>query len=241
MAVPAYLRIRNEFEQRIRSGVLPPGSRLPTEAELQKLYSIGRATAQRVLTELAQAGLVERHRRRGTFVTEGARQENLLRFVNTSLPGPKIPGRHAVESAAVVQARDAGLEMPGVADDTPVHQLRRLKFDVDDNVIAVELSVIPFALAPRLQEEEDLGHFTTHDYFARIGVQAVKSRIYIDPMALDAVTAAQLRVPEGQAVIRLRRLTWLADGRLAEARWDITRPDLVEFFLEQTIAPATGA
>ncbi|WP_063758717.1 GntR family transcriptional regulator [Kibdelosporangium aridum] len=73
------------------------------EAELQQQYSIGRVTAQRVLTELAQAGLVERHRRRGTFVTEGARQENLLRFVNTSLPGPKIAGRHVVEWATVVQ------------------------------------------------------------------------------------------------------------------------------------------
>ncbi|MFF8846483.1 GntR family transcriptional regulator [Streptomyces sp. NPDC015127] len=234
MAVPTYLRIRTALEQRIRSGELPPGSRLPTEAELQEQYSIGRATAQRVLTELAQAGLVERHRRRGTFVTEGARQENLLRFVNTALRGPKIAGRHAVESVSVVQARDAGVEMPGVADDTPVHQLRRLKYDVDDNVIAVELSAIPFALAPRLQEE-DLNHLTTHDYFARVGIPAAKARIYIDPITLDAATADRLGVSEGQAVIRLRRLTWLSDGKLAEARWDITRPDLVEFFLEQTI------
>lgn len=240
MAVPAYLRIRTELEQKIRSGELPPGSRLPTEAELQEQYSIGRATATRVLTELAQAGLVERHRRRGTFVTEGARQENLLRFVNTALPGPKIAGRHAVESVTVVQARDAGVELPGVADDTPVHQLRRLKFDVDDNVIGVELSAVPFALAPRLQME-DLNHLTMHDYFARAGIPAAKARIYIDPITLDAATAARLGVPDGQAVIRLRRLTWLTDGKLAEARWDITRPDLVEFFLEQTIQSPTDS
>ena len=234
MSVPAYLRIRSELEQQIQSGQLPPGSRLPTEAELQEQYSIGRATAQRVLTELAQAGYVERHRRRGTFVTAGARQENLLRFVNTSLRGPKIAGRHAVESAAVVQAPDAGVELPGVDADTPVHRLRRLKFDIDDNVIGVELFAIPFSLAPRLQEE-DLNHLTVHDYFARMGVPAVKSRVYVDPIALDAATAARLRVPEGQAAIQLRRLTWLADGRLAEARWEIIRPDLVEYFNEQTI------
>ncbi|MFD0547580.1 GntR family transcriptional regulator [Streptomyces mexicanus] len=148
MAVPAYLRIRHELEQRIRSGALPPGSRLPTEAELQQQYAVGRATAQRVLTELAQAGLVERHRRRGSFVTDGARQENLLRFVDPVLRGPEIPGRHGVESVAVVPARDAGVSMPGIAEDTPVHRLRRLKYDLDGSVIAVELSAIPFALAP---------------------------------------------------------------------------------------------
>lgn len=240
MAVPAYLRIRTELEQRIRSGALPPGSRLPTEAELQHQHSIGRATAQRVLTELAQAGLVERHRRRGTFVAEGARQENLLRFVNPILQGAEIPGRHAVESANVIPARDADVKLPGVADDEPVHQLRRLKFDLDDNAIAIELTAIPFSLAPRLHDE-DLAHLTVHDYFARNGVPAAKSRIYIDPTRLDEATAGQLRMPPGQAVIRLRRLTWLTDGKLAEATWIIIRPNLVEFFIEQTILSETSS
>ncbi|GAA0518203.1 GntR family transcriptional regulator [Saccharopolyspora subtropica] len=234
MAIPAYLRIRTELEEQIRSGALPPGTRLPTEAELQEQYSVSRTTAQRVLTELAQAGLVERHRRRGTFVAAGARQENLLRLVNPTLRGPEIPGRHAVDTATVVPAGDADVDLPGIAADAPVHQLRRLKFDVDDNPIAVELSAIPFALAPRLLEE-DLEHLTVHDYFARHGIPAAKSRVYLDPVLLDRPTADQLRTTPGQAVIRLRRLTWLADGGLAEAMWHIIRPDLVEFFIEQSV------
>jgi len=40
MAVPTCLRIRYQFEQRIRSGTLTPGSRLPTEAELQRRTTI---------------------------------------------------------------------------------------------------------------------------------------------------------------------------------------------------------
>ncbi|MER5387554.1 GntR family transcriptional regulator [Saccharopolyspora sp. NPDC002686] len=234
MATPAYLRIRTELEQRIRSGALPPGTRLPTEAELQQQHSVSRATAQRVLSELAQAGLVERHRRRGTFVAEGARQENLLRVVNPALQGPEIPGRHAVESAAVIPAHDADVELPGVPDDAPVNQLRRLKFDEDDNPIAVELSAVPFSLAPRMLDE-DLAHLTVHDYFARNDIPAAKSRVYIDPVLLDETTAARLHLAAGGAVIRLRRLTWLTDGKLAEAMWHIIRPDLVEFFIEQTV------
>jgi GntR family transcriptional regulator len=240
MVTPAYLRIRTELEQRIRSGALPPGSRLPTEAELQQQHSIGRATAQRVLTELAQAGLAERHRRRGTFVAGGARQENLLRLVNPVLQGPEIPGRHEVESAAVIPAGDADVALPGIADDEPVHQLRRLKFDLDEAPIAVELSVVPFSLAPQLHEE-DLVHLTMHDYFRRNGIPAAKSRVFIDPILLDEDTAARLRIEPGEAVIRIRRLTWLTDGKLAEAMWHVIRPDLVEFFIEQTILPPTDS
>ncbi len=233
VAFPRYLRIRSELEQQIQSGALPPGARLPTEAELQRRHSVGRATAQRVLTELAQAGLVRRHRRRGTFVAEGARQENLLRMANPTLREPEIPGGHEVESASVVPARDAGIELPGVLDDAPVNQLRRLKFDVDGNPIAVELAAVPFSLAPRLLDE-DLEHLTVHDYFARHQVPAAKSRVYVDPVQLDDSTASRLCIEPGRAVIRLRRLTWLTDGELAEAMWHIIRPELVDFFIEQT-------
>jgi DNA-binding GntR family transcriptional regulator len=240
MAAPAYLRIRAEIEQRIRSGALPPGSRLPTEAELQQQHSVGRGTAQRALTELAQAGLVQRHRRRGTFVAPGARQENLLRVVNPALSGPEIPGRHEVESAIVIRACDDEAELPGLAGDEPVHQLRRLKYDADGDPVTVELSVIPFSLAPRLHDE-DLAQLTVHDYFARTGVRAARSRIYLDPILLNEATATRLRLPEGQPVIRLRRLTWLTDGNPAEASWMIIRPDRVEFFLEQTALNETNS
>lgn len=234
MAAPTYLRLRTELERRIRSGALPPGSRLPTEAELQRRHSISRSTAQRVLNELARAGLVERHRRRGTFVSQSARQENLLRVVNPTLSGPEIPGRHVVESASVVPAGAADVALPGVEDDTPVNHLRRVKFDTDDNPIAVELSAVPFALAPDLLDEE-LAHLTVHDYFTRNHVPAATSRVYIDPVLLTEREAARLGCAPGLPVIRLRRLTWLVDGRLAEAMWHLIRPDLVEFFVEQSV------
>lgn len=236
VTIPAYSRIRTELEQQIQSGALPPGAKLPTEAELQRRHSVGRATAQRVLTELAQAGLVRRQRRRGTFVAEGARQENLLRTIDPTLHGPEIPGRHEVDSAGVVPAQDADVELPGLAERVPVNQLRRLKFDVQDNPIAVELAVVPFSLAPRLFDE-DLEHLTVHDYFARHRIPAAKSRVYVDPLLLDGPTAARLRTDAGQAVLRLRRLTWLRTGELAEAMWHVMRPELVEFFIEQPVAP----
>ncbi|NHD17766.1 MULTISPECIES: GntR family transcriptional regulator [unclassified Actinopolyspora] len=240
MATPVYLRIRTELEQQIQSGALPLGTRLPTEAELQQRYSVGRATAQRVLTELAQAGLVERHRRRGTFVAEGGRQENLQRMANPTLQGSEIHGRHAVESATVVPVQDAEIALPDVANDTPVNQLRRLKFDVDDNPVAVELIAVPFSVAPRLFDE-NLEYLTVHDYFARHQIPAAKSRVYIDPIVLDEATATRLLTRPGQAVVRLRRLTWLTDGKLAEAMWHIIRPDLVEFFIEQTTLSTTSS
>ena len=234
MTAPLYLRIRNEFEARIRSGELPPGSRLPTEAELQERFGVGRATAQRVLHELAQAGLVERHRRRGTFVVDGVRQENLLGFVNPQLSGPEIPGRHEVYSASVVRAAEVTPPVPGLTDDTPVIHLVRRKFDVEDIPIALEYATVPFALAPHLLDE-DLAHLTMIPYFRGQGVPLATSRMYLDPVLLDGPTGELLACEPGTPLLRQRRLTWLENGELAESAAYLMRPGLMEFYIEQSV------
>ncbi|MBO8200316.1 GntR family transcriptional regulator [Streptomyces smyrnaeus] len=234
MSAPLYLRIRNELEARIRSGELPPGARLPTEAELQEAHGIGRATAQRVLHELAQAGLVERHRRRGTFVADGVRQENLLRFVNPRLAGPEIPGRHEVHSAAVVRAAEVTPPVDGLPDDTPVNHLVRRKFDLQDNPLAIEYATVPFALAPRLLDA-DLAHLTMIPYFREHGVPIATSRMYLDPVLLDEPTAELLACEPGTPILRQRRLTWLENGELAESAAYLMRPGLLELYIEQSV------
>ncbi|GAA1956033.1 GntR family transcriptional regulator [Amycolatopsis minnesotensis] len=234
MSAPLYLRIRAQFEERIRSGDLPPGARLPTEAELREQHGVSRATAQRVLHELAQAGLVVRHRRRGTFVAEGVRQENLLRLINPRLRGPEIPGRHAVHSAAVVPAAESEVDLPGIDGGTPVTQLVRLKFDADENPLALEITAVPFALAPHLLDE-DLAELTMMVYFGRTGVPIARSRMYLDAILLEPHQAELLGMDTTTPLVRQRRYTWLTNGELAESGAYLMRPGAMEFFVEHSV------
>jgi GntR family transcriptional regulator len=234
MTTPKYQQIRADLEARIRSGDLPPGAKVPTEAELREQYEVSRATAQRTLDDLARAGLVVRYRRRGTFVADGSQQTNLLRFVDTRQTGPEVHGPHVVLSARVVPARDAGIAMPGVDDDTPVNQLRRIKYDDEGVPRAVEHSAVPFSVAPHLFDE-DLEQLTFLHYFHRVGIPVSTSRMYIEPDVLDEALAELLHCEPGTPVLRLRRETWLVNGRLAEARWDIIRPGVTDFFIESSV------
>ncbi|GAA3123087.1 FadR/GntR family transcriptional regulator [Streptomyces rectiviolaceus] len=56
--VRAYQRVAEQIEERILSGDLPPGSRLPAERELVNRFGVGRSTVREALRVLQSAGLI---------------------------------------------------------------------------------------------------------------------------------------------------------------------------------------
>ena len=66
--LPIYVQLRTLLLEEILRGRYGPGDQLPTEHELCAQYGISRTPVHRALTELAEDGVIFRHRRRGTFV-----------------------------------------------------------------------------------------------------------------------------------------------------------------------------
>lgn len=66
---PLYFQLYKLLNNCILDGTFEKGMRLPTEKQLSKEFNISRITAKRSLDELAEKGLVERHRGIGTHVT----------------------------------------------------------------------------------------------------------------------------------------------------------------------------
>ena len=66
--VPLHHQLRTLIQKRIADGDWKPGDRLPTEAELCKIYGISRTPVRQALKELEREGWVERFRRRGSFI-----------------------------------------------------------------------------------------------------------------------------------------------------------------------------
>ncbi|GAA3811044.1 GntR family transcriptional regulator [Streptomyces phyllanthi] len=231
MTVPLYVQIRREIEARIRAGDLPPGARLPTEMDLATEYGVSRATAQRVLNDLAEAGLAIRRRRHGTFVADVTRQINLLGFVTPAVAAKGTPGRHEVVSARIVRAADAILALPGAAPDTAVVELVRRKLDVREEPQSVERHVVLFAVAPDLLNE-NLEDLVTLPYLQRRGVPIDAIRLYLDPVTLDEHDAALLDSEIGTPALMRRRELRADDGTTIEVVTTLVRPGTAEFFLE---------
>lgn len=68
--VALWRQILAALEGEIAGGGLPPGGRLPTEAELAARFAVNRHTVRRAMEELAARGLVRIEQGRGSFVAE---------------------------------------------------------------------------------------------------------------------------------------------------------------------------
>ncbi|RYG87292.1 UTRA domain-containing protein, partial [bacterium] len=76
--VSLHSRILSDIQGKILSGEWGPGRRIPVEHELMHVYRCSRMTVSKVLTQLAQAGIIERRRKIGSFVSRPHSQSAVL-------------------------------------------------------------------------------------------------------------------------------------------------------------------
>lgn len=60
--------ILNDISDKILTGKWSPGFQLPFEVELAEHYGVSRMTVNKVMTQLVAAGMIERRRKKGSFV-----------------------------------------------------------------------------------------------------------------------------------------------------------------------------
>ena len=87
---PAYLRIAADLRQKITNGALPPGAKLPSEAELMRQYGVSNTIVKNVRQILISEGLVMARKGLGVFVFEEPRR--LVRQANGRQQRGPAPG-----------------------------------------------------------------------------------------------------------------------------------------------------
>jgi GntR family transcriptional regulator len=99
---PVYLRIASALREQIESGVLAPGSPIPSVNALMAEYQVSNSTAQRVIRHLKSAGLVESQHGRGVFVrTTPTRINKSASYVAATPDGQALPYRGRSTQIAV--------------------------------------------------------------------------------------------------------------------------------------------
>jgi GntR family transcriptional regulator len=210
---PAWAQIEARLSDRIASGGLAPGERLPPERELAATLGVSRMTVRQALDALSRRGLVERGVGRGTFVRAPARVEHSLDGAlgfTERLAGQGLPA----EARVLLAAREG--------DELHVRRLR----STGGRPLALEDTWLPADRFPGLLERDLSGslYALMDDY----GGRPVRAEERLTPVAAGE-EADVLGVRPGAPLMLVERTAHASDGSVIERARDLHRGDRSAF------------
>lgn len=77
MNQPLYQKIKEDILHQIKTNLLSPGDKLPTEQQFMQQYQVSRITVSRALSELKNEGIIERFPNKGSFVAKSKKATSI--------------------------------------------------------------------------------------------------------------------------------------------------------------------
>jgi len=200
-------QILADIESRILSGEWPPGHRIPFEHELTAKYACSRMTVSKALTQLAAAGLIERRRKAGSFVTRPHSQSAVLEIqdVRAEVEALGLPYRYALLTRRTHRASRADRAIFEVAPSDVVLALR-CRHDAAQQPFCLEERLINLSAAPDAAVEPFTEGAPGAWLVERVPWTSAEHRIRAGATRGD--TARTLMVAEGAPCLVIERRTW---------------------------------
>jgi len=209
---PLYYQLYSLLKSLILDGSIGHSQRLPAEGQLAEMFDVSRITAKRAMDELAQDGLIERRRGRGSHV--------IFRFkarpVQTPLVGvlEEIERIAALSTAQVLECHVATppyqiREELGLANGEEALHLVRVR-ESKGRKFGYYASWIAWQDTP--PDAEVFKKIPRLNYFKERGLKVNFAKQTIGAAPATPALASALDVPEGTALLRLVRRSFLKDG-----------------------------
>lgn len=198
-----------------------PGDRIPDESDLAESFGCARSTVNRALRELAAAGVLDRKRKGGTRVAiDPARR----------MFGDIPITRHEVEAAGKTYSADILERLTGalparlakrlqVDADTPAHFILTVH-KADSQPVLLEHRWVNIEAVPSITDQ-CFEHISVNEWLIR-EVTFTSGKLVFQAVNADRLTARQLGVSEGEAVLAGERITrsgrqWITLAELRHA------------------------
>jgi GntR family transcriptional regulator len=226
--VPAFRQVAADLREKITSGVLAPGERLPSERELVDEYGVSRPTVRDAVNLLRSEGLVTSEHGRGVFVrppasiqrlararlSREARERNRGAFLAdaaargfTPSTSVKVSFEQADDRVAGYLAVDAGTEVT----------LRDRVMRADGLVVQLAVSRLPRELTRDTAiEQVDTG---PGGAYARLEERGHRLASFVEHVGARMPTpeeASLLQLAEGVPVVTVTRVAYREDGTPVE-------------------------
>lgn len=199
------------------SGEWPPGYRLPFEVDLAKSYDVSRMTVNKVLTRLASAGLIERRKKSGSFVSVPQVQSAILEIHDIEDEVRSLKRKYKFElisrerrKASPEDLETFGLrKRPEILDIECLHMAGETPFCFEKRL--VNLDVVPQAAEADFEASPPGKWLRT-----QVPWTSAEHKIYAT--AADEGLAASLKLAPDAPCLVVQRRTWSEQGAVTLVR-----------------------
>ena len=249
-----YIAIKDELLARIEDGTYPVGSIIPSEMELAESYGVSRPTIRQALQLLADAGYLDRRRRRGTVVCDPSNKDDnrIVHGANENVEGIEvrdtrernpIHGERHVRTLVIRTAREAAnaevAEALGVPEGSEVYKLVRVRYmDESPNIFMVNnvlAEQYPDLLSPEIH-----GGCSLYTRMAEVGRPVVNAHRHLELVEADSTVAEILDVPVGDALFLFKVVGYDDEGRAVEYSRTVYRGKENSFEFSTEHAPSAS-
>ncbi|HIY56965.1 MAG TPA: GntR family transcriptional regulator [Candidatus Tetragenococcus pullicola] len=231
--LPVYLQIHDTIKEKIESHYWEIGDRLPSERELSEKFGVSRMTLRQAIQTLADEGILERKIGSGTYVASQKVQEKMAgttSFTEIMLAQGKKPSSKTI-TYFMTKPSTSEQEKLHLSEKDEILKMERIRF-ADDVPICYEIASIPGYLIDGFSKDE------VSSSLYKILEEKGNRKIGAANQTITALNASEriaeyLELKKGDALLRLRQISYLTDGTPFEYVRSQYAGNRFEFFLER--------
>ena len=233
--IPLYVQIKNYIREKIETGELKKGDKIPPEELLCEKFNVSKITVIRALRDLVNEGIIFRKQGKGSFVKEPDYKEDLNKLANfknidTWSHGKaehKILEWHVIKPSKEIRNR---MKLTKKGRALEIVRLRLFKGEP----VAFERTYIPDHLIPSLEEKrESFEKKFVYDIFKTMpNISPESSQIFIKPILADEFYAKTFKITVGDPLLLWDRTTYSKDKKIIEFSIFCARGDKCKHHIE---------
>ncbi len=216
--IPLYYQVSQILRKEIESGRYKPGDYIPTEMELQKRFSVSRATIRQAVADLVYQGLLARRRAKGatgSATQYEPRLSDLASFTNEMM-NSGFTLRTQVLSFKHIVVPESIADFLGLKTSEMIYAMERLRL-VDDKPVSVEKWYASGNVFPGLDRsffgETGFEQSTYYVLMKRYGVVVNRAVDTVSPLGVESREAKLLKVEPGTPVLLRSRISYGSDNQ----------------------------
>lgn len=227
-AIPLYFQLQELIRARIEDGTFKRGELIPTELELQKIYSVSRSTVRKAIEGLVFEDLLVKKQGLGTLVAKPRMVEDLFKLKSFT---EKMEAQNANISTKVLDVRKIEAsrricEHLHIEAGEQIIFIKRLRY-VDNEPITLFTSHIPAYLG--VKEDDDF----TGSIF-KLLEEKYEQRISYGERIVEAGASGKeeaqlLGINQGEPVLIIRNIVFNIDDTPIEYAEGIYRSDRYKY------------